>query len=332
MLKILTAAIAICAALIALPAAARTEQVTVHGASLEGNLEGNTPDRNVYVILPPSYDKAKHRRYPVLYFLHGFTATAEKYMDYIKFGEAVEQFATQNEMIVVVPDSFTKFGGSFYANGPTVGNFENFVARDLVGWIDGRYRTMARRESRGLAGHSMGGYGTWRIGMKYPDTFSNLYAMSSCCLSARRGTAADAKYEKATPADAEKADFFDKAYYATMVAFSPDPGKPPFFADPITQGGVVDPLVEARWAANAPSVFLAQYVPALKSMEAIAMDVGDTDFLLEDNRLMDRELTRFGIAHSYALYEGDHGNRIPQRFREFVLPFFAQHLDGQKRR
>ena len=56
-----------------------------------------------------------------------------------------------------------------YSNSVTTGDWETFVAKDLVGYIDSHYRTLARRESRGLAGHSMGGYGTMRIGMKYPD-------------------------------------------------------------------------------------------------------------------------------------------------------------------
>jgi S-formylglutathione hydrolase FrmB len=332
MRKLLGVAIMAWVALAALPAAARVERVTVHGASLEGNLEGNSPDRTVFVVLPPSYDKEKKRRFPVVYFLHGFTATAEKYMDYIKFDEVVQQYASANEVIYVLPDSFTKLGGSMYASGPTVGNFEAFVAKDLVAWVDGHYRSIARRESRGLAGHSMGGYGTFRIGMKFPDVFSSLYAMSSCCLSARRATPGDARFEKATMEEALNADFFGKAYFATAAAFSPDPAKQPFYAGFLTQDGKVDPMVEARWAANAPAVFIAQYVPALKSMEAITMDVGDQDFLLDDNKLMDRELTRFDIAHNFTLYEGDHGNRVPQRVREFVLPFFAHHLDGQTRR
>ena len=332
MMKQLTALLAASLALAAVPAEARVEQVVVHGASLEGNLEGNSPDRTVYVILPPGYDKAKRQRFPVLYFLHGFTATAEKYMDYIKFDDAVQQFATDNQFIVVVPDTYTRMGGSFYASGQAVGDFESFVARDLVGWIDGKYRTIARRDSRGLAGHSMGGYGTWRIGMKHPETFSSLYAMSSCCLSARRATPDDAKFESVGLDAAIKSDFFSLAYFATAVAFSPAPDKAPFYADFLTKDGKLDPLVEARWAANAPSVFVAQYVPALKSMEAIAMDVGDKDFLLEDNKLMTRELTRFGVTHSYTLYEGDHGNRVAPRFREFVLPFFAAHLDGAKKK
>jgi hypothetical protein len=85
-------------------------------------------------------------------------------------------------MIVVIPDAFTKYSGSMFSNSPTIGDWETFIARDLTEFIDKRYRTIASRDGRGLAGHSMGGYGTMRIGLKQPATFAALYAMSSCCL------------------------------------------------------------------------------------------------------------------------------------------------------
>lgn len=314
-------------ALASVPAEARVEKVVVHGASIEGNLEGNSPDRTVYVVLPDSYDKARKRRYPVLYFLHGFTATAERYMDYLKPAEALASLPAGREMIVVLPDSFTRRGGSMYAASPTVGDFERFVAVDLVGWVDAHYRTLARRESRGLAGHSMGGYGTLRIGMRFPQAWSSIYAMNACCLSPRRAMEGDARYETMDPDTVTAKDFADYAYFATAAAYSPNPLNPPYFFDRVTKDGKPDPMVEARWAANAPAVFVAQYGPALRSLKAIAMDVGDKDFLIEDNRLMHRELDRYGIAHGYAEYDGDHGNRVQQRFRDFVLPFFAKNLE-----
>src|SRR5690606_9950042 len=58
----------------------QVEAIKVHGASLEGNLEGNSADRDVFVVLPPSYASGPQRRYQVVYFLHGFLATARNYM------------------------------------------------------------------------------------------------------------------------------------------------------------------------------------------------------------------------------------------------------------
>ena len=313
----------------ATPAAARVEKIMVHGRSLEGNLEGNSPDRTVFVLLPPSYDKAKARRYPVVYFLHGYQTKAEQIMGWGPMQQRYEaaMAATKREFIVVVPDSFTKQSGSMYSDSVTVGNFETFTAKELVAYVDGHYRTIAKRESRGLAGHSMGGYGTLRLGMKHPDVYSALYAMNPCCLRARGITGEEGrKYEGATPEQVAKGDFGIRTNYAVAAAWSPDPNKPPFFVDLATNNGKLDELVVAKWAANAPTAIVAQYVPALRSMTAIGLDTGDKDFVRADDEAMHAELQRFHIAHDWELFEGDHGNRFPERLEKVTLPFFARHL------
>lgn len=316
-------------ALIAVPALARVEKLTVHSKAVEGNLEGNSPDRTVYVILPPSYDKARHRRYPVLYFLHGFTATADKYMGYIPF-EAALQAAGEGpqEMIVVVPDSHTRFGGSMYSNSPTVGNFEDYIAADLVGWVDGHYRTIPRREARGLAGHSMGGYGTLKLGMKHPDVFGALYAMNPCCLTPRGPETADPKFETLTLDQALAGEFNTIGNFAVAAAWSPDPANPPFYSDLATKGGKPVPFVLAQWAANAPAAMAPQYLAALRSMKAIAIDTGDTDFVQFEGVGMHNELVKLGVPHDWEIYVGDHGNKVPERFGSKVLPFFVRVFAG----
>jgi enterochelin esterase-like enzyme len=316
-------------ALLAAPAVARVEKVTVHGPSLEHNLEGNSPDRTVFVMLPPGYDRSKARRYPTVYFLHGFQSTAEGTITWTKMEQHYEaaMAATRREFILVVPDNDTRFGGSMYSNSVTVGDFERFNAKDLVAWIDRHYRTIARRESRGLAGHSMGGYGTFRLGMKYPEVFSVLYAMNPCCLTPRPFTADEGrKYEDLTPEQVSKANFDTRANFAVAAAWSPNPGKPPFYADLATDKGELDPLVLAKWHANAPIAMLAQYVPAMRSMSGIGLDTGDKDFVHMDDLAMHAELQRFGIDHDWELYDGDHGNRVPQRLEKVVFPFFTRHL------
>ena len=161
------------------------ERIKVHGKSLEGNLEGDAADRDVFVYLPPSYASDRNRRYPVVYLLHGYGLTAERWMPFTNLAVAADNdiaAGTMKEMILVSPDAFTKYNGSMYSASPTTGDWETYLAEDLVGYIDSHYRTIAARESRGLGGHSMGGYGTIRIGMKRPDVFSTLYIMSACCL------------------------------------------------------------------------------------------------------------------------------------------------------
>lgn len=327
-----TAALALCALAFGQPALAQAklEWVTLHSKAMEGNLEGNPADRGIYVVTPPGYDANASKRYPVVYFLHGYWATPQMYQESMKFDEAVDEAAKAgNEVIMVIPDGHSKLKGGFYSNSITVGNYEAFVAEDVVAFVDANYRTIANRESRGLSGHSMGGYGTLRLGMKYPDVFSSLYAMSACCLAPMEMNAENAKrVEAMTEGEVAKADFGGLAQLSTLATWSPDPTKAPKFVDTgLKADGTIDPLVNAKLAANAILAMIPQYLPALNGMEAIGLEVGDKDFLLEQNKQLDAELTRYGVAHGYTLYDGDHGNRIKDRIRSDLLPFFAQHLD-----
>lgn len=311
-----------------IPAGIKVDSITVHGTSIEGNLEGNSPDRRVLVILPPSYATARSRRFPVVYFLHGFSIDAQNFSNYLHVPEAVSHEAGRGaEFIVVVPDSDTRQGGSMYSSSVTTGDFESFVATDLVRYIDGHYRTIARREARGLAGHSMGGYGTWKIAMDHPSPWGSIYAMSACCVSPRTETVASAEKLAAVPYDAApKADFGTRAGLASTVAWSPDPAKPPYYADFPVRDGALDPEVLAEWANNSPLAMVPSHVWSLRSFAAIGADVGDKDGLLKDDTAIHHALERFGIRHDWAVYPGTHVSAIAQRFDTVVLPFFAQHL------
>src|SRR5579871_1394790 len=128
------------------------EHIKVHGKSLEGNLEGDAVDRDVFVFLPPSYSSDKQRRYPVVYALHGYSIGAEQWTHEIHVPQTIEGAFAQGakEMIVVLPDSKTLFNGSMYSSSVTTGDFERYVAHDVVAYIDAHYRTIPARESRGL--------------------------------------------------------------------------------------------------------------------------------------------------------------------------------------
>src|SRR5438132_6352304 len=167
------------------PPKGTVEHIKVHGKSLEGNLEGDSADRDVFIYLPPGYAPNGNRRYPVVYLLHGYGLTGERWMTFANLAETADKdivAGTMKPMILVNPDAFTKWNGSMYSASATTGDWEAFIAEDLVSYVDSHYRTIPDRVSRGLGGHSMGGYGTIRIGMKRPDVFSSLYIMSGCCL------------------------------------------------------------------------------------------------------------------------------------------------------
>ena len=310
------------------PAGIEVQSVKVHGPSLVGNLEGNNPDRNVVVVLPPDYAKNKAKRYPVVYFLHGFAISGQNFANFLHVPEAVAHSAAKGAgFIVVVPDTLTRLGGSMYSSSVTTGDFQAFVAKDLVAYVDSHYRTIARREGRGLAGHSMGGYGTWTIGMRYAPVFAGIYAMSACCVSPRTETVESAQKMAGTPLEQGiKGDFGTRAGLSSAVAWSPDPQNPPYYVDFPIKDGKLDPLVLAKWANNSPLAQVASHVGDLKSFVAVGADVGDKDGLITDDTAIHDELTRFGVRHDWAVYPGNHVSGIVQRFDEVVLPFFARHL------
>jgi S-formylglutathione hydrolase FrmB len=313
------------------------ERVKVHGQSLEGNLEGDAVDRDVIVFLPPSYQNEKRRRYPVLYALHGYSIGAEQWTHEIHVPQTIEgAFATgAKEMIVVLPDSKTAHNGSMYSSSVTTGDFERFISHDLVEYIDAHYRTIPGRTSRGLVGHSMGGYGATRIGIKHADVFGSLYIMSPCCLSARAVGPANADLEKAvqnakTPADLAKLPFGLRAQLATAAAWSPDPKNPPLYLDLPTKDGVAQPAVLAKWTANAPLAFIDQYIDNLRQYRAITIDVGDQDGLKTDTGKLHEALDFYGIANSFEIYSGTHTSRVADRFQNHVMPFFSRTLCAER--
>jgi enterochelin esterase-like enzyme len=313
------------------------EHIIVHGKALEGNLEADSPDREVTVYLPPSYAGDQARRYPVVYLLHGYGGRDDTFNGRLaKLPASADTLAAAqgfSEPIVVMPNAFSLHKGSMYSNSVTTGDWESFVAQDLVAYVDGHYRTIANRMSRGLAGHSMGGYGTVRIGMKRPDVFSSLYIMSACCLTAnpnpRPEAMAPAEAIK-TREQAEEASrapgFGPSVNLASAAAWSPNPNNPPLYLDLPVKDGKVRPDIVAKWVANAPLEMLKQHVPALKAYYAIAIEIGTKDNLIASNRQLHEAMTRLQIPHSYEEYDGDHTNKVGERIERNVLPFFSKIL------
>jgi S-formylglutathione hydrolase len=308
------------------PRAGSIEKIKVHGASLEGNLEGDPAERDVFVYLPPGYAANRNRRYPVVYLLHGYGRVGEQWVPFIGLPASMDNGiakGTTKEMIVVIPDANTKYGGSMYSSSPTTGDWEAYITHDLVSYIDSHYRTIAARESRGLGGHSMGGYGVWRIAMKHPELYASIYALSPCCLMNNPQPPANAP--RPPPPPLNGATGIDVAS-GEAAAWSPNPQNPPLFFDRPIVDGKLQPAIAAKWVANSPLAMVDQYVPNLKKYNAIGMDVGLQDSLLGSIRDMDQSLTRLQIAHTFETFEGDHSNHLKDRIELKVLPFFSDHL------
>ena len=339
----------------------RVETVKVHGKALEGNLSGESADREVSIYLPPSYDRDRSKRYPVVILLHGYSLTNKYWVGgtgqgfgSIDVPGAMDRdiaAAKSREMILVMPDGNSKYDGSMYSSSVTSGDWESFIADDLVAYVDGHYRTLANRASRGLVGHSMGGYGTIRIGMKRPDVFSSLYTLSSCCLMNDPAAFARRPAPPATPApasgqpgaatgpnarpsmpgsesagNAPQRRGFANVVNAEAAAWSPNPSNPPTYFDRPGAEGVDAALVAQKWAANSPLVMVDQYVANLKRYSGIGMDVGLQDGLLPSNEQLAKRLQAYGLPVAFETYEGDHVNHIADRVEQKVLPYFSEHL------
>ena len=308
------------------------EHIKIHGKSLEGNLEGDAVDRDVLVFLPPSYNADKHRRYPVVYALHGYSVGSEQWSHEIHVPQTIEGAFAQGakEMIVVLPDSKTVHNGSMYSSSVTTGDSENFIAHDVVAYIDAHYRTIPNRMSRGLVGHSMGGYGASRIGMKHPDVFGSLYIMSPCCLSPRGAPnpeiskALEAIKNPSESASLPSALVLSSRLRRSMVA-RPEESAP--YLDLPTKDGAANLGCHRKVAAaNALLAFVDQYIANLREYHAIAMDVGDQDNLRIDAGKLHDVFDKYGIPNTFEIYHGTHTSAMADRFQNHVLPFFSKNL------
>jgi pimeloyl-ACP methyl ester carboxylesterase len=317
------------------------QRIKIPGEALKGNLEGEAVDRDAVVFLPPGYNRDKHRRYPVVYALHGFSIGAEQWTHEIRVPQTIEGAFAQGAkpMIVVLPDSKTVYGGSMYSSSVTTGDFERYIYHDVVHYMDSHYRTIPNRLARGLVGHSMGGYGALRIGMKHPEVFGSLYVMSACCLSpmgvvrpsnprfAKMMAAQEKELESVkTPADAAHLSFFARAMLAMAAAWAPDPKNPPLYLDLPFKNGKPQPDVQAKFAANAPLAMIDQYIYNLREYRAIALDVGDEDGWRFDMIKLHEILDNYGIANRFEIYHGTHTSHVAFRFQNHVIPFFSRHL------
>jgi len=320
------------------PASSGTvEHIKVHGKLLEGNLEGDSPERNVSVYLPRSYAQNPKRRYPVVYFLHGYTDSDDKWYGptkhWINLPSVLDKANGEpgnREIIFVTPNAFTRYHGSMYSNSVVTGNWEDFIVTELIPYIDTHYRTIPAAGSRGLAGHSMGGYGAMRIAMRHPDVFSSFYLLSACCLTFPETflTENGPKAESAKSFDdVNTLEFLPRIVVALSAAWAPNPQKPPLYLDLPTKDGKLQHDVVAKYHANEPLYMVDQYVVNLRHYKAIGLDAGDKDHSIADaTRELDRVLSSYSIPHQFEIYDGDHLNHIADRIEQKLVPFFSKNL------
>jgi S-formylglutathione hydrolase len=328
-----------------LPTVGVVERVVIPAPSLAGNALGDSTSQKALVYLPPGYKEHPSRRYPVLYLLHGFSLgpvlddwgeVTSAAMDHFVSTDASRAF------IVVIPNGANKVFGSFYLNSPASGNWERYIAEDVVHYVDENYRTIPDRRSRAIAGHSMGGFAALRFAMLHSDLFNAVYAMSLCCLDFQDDfTSSNADWLKVVrlktignirEAAASK-QFWTTAFAAFAIATSPNPENSLSADLPYRLQGetlIPRPDVIERWKAAMPLNLISGHESQLKSLSGLAIDFGyEDDFthIPDTSTQFGRALLLLKVPVFIEGYHGDHNDQVPARVSSRVIPFIADHLE-----
>jgi enterochelin esterase family protein len=300
---------------------------------LEGNPAGDPSVRTVPIYLPPSYDR-EERRYPVVFVLTGFMGRGRMLLNDNLWSPALDDRMDAligrgacDELILVMPDCATRFGGSQYLNSSATGRYEDHVVQELVRFVDTRYRTLASREHRGVMGKSSGGYGAMVLAMRHPDVFGAVACHSGdmyfdyCyrgdvpkfCSIVQQAGGIKAWLERFEGKLQKKhEDFLTLNILAMAAAYSPQPASAPFGIDlPCDlESGAFREDVWRRWLEHDPLTLLDRHADALRAMKLVYLDCGIQDewHLHHGARLFARKLVELGIAHEHQEFDDGHMN------------------------
>lgn len=303
--------------------------------ALEGNLIGDAATRSFAIYLPQSY-KISDRRYPAFYILHGSFGNAGSMTNIKPTLDAMIHNAQIGEMIAVFVDGSNKLSGSQYRSSITIGDYETYIVEDLVNHIDSNYRTIAHRNSRGITGMSMGGYGAMHLALKYPEVFGVVVAQSG-------------RYDYDTDwwrnnlkamAFANPKDWgqYGQMNWVTQIRFaysatvSPNPDKPPFFLDkPFELVDGKAQIVPEVWNHHVESDIvhghLDRYLKQPVRLSGIMFVHGKSDNVtpVAQARTLDRAMTELGIEHVYDEHNGGH-DFIASKSLQFLSDYLSDRL------
>jgi S-formylglutathione hydrolase FrmB len=307
------------------------EHVLVSDA-LRGNPLGDPHERPLWVYVPPGYDDEPDRRYPSIYVIQGYTGQLDMWRNRSPFGAktypelADELFATGEAppAVVVWVDAWTSLGGSQFLDSPAIGRYHTYLCEEIVPWVDGRYRTLAAPEHRGIQGKSSGGYGSMVTAMLRPDLFGGFAthagdALFEACYAKDFGETVrllrdryEGSYEKfwedfrQRPLQSKPGDPVLVNTWGMAAAYSND-------ELPFDETGRLIPQVWEQWLAWDPVRMVQQYADALRGMRAIYIDAGKSDeyYLDLGAEAFRRELERIGVTDVFfELFEGKHGGIV----------------------
>jgi len=311
-----------------------TQGIVEYGSFYSESLDEN---RNYTIYLPEGYYES-NEEYPVIYFLHGFGGTNNSYNAFHSSLNSMMADNTIMDMIVVSADGSTDlYSGSFYTNSILNGDYGDYIAYDLVNHVDTSFRTLAMREFRGLSGHSMGGYGAFRLGLYHSDIFSSFAAHSGPIHLENLNNPflinvilIEAFFGPLEPDNGPTTLMM----FGLSAAFSPNLDNPPWYVDlPMDNGGNVNWDVFEMWQAHDPYLLVDDYLETLATQN-IYFDCGNQDELqlAPHSEDMHDKLFELGIEHTYAPYSGSHSGSIYQKLEdsfEFHSNYFSTIDFGQ---
>ncbi len=311
--------------------------------SIQGNPADENAMRRLTIYLPPGYYQSK-KRYSVIYFLHGMYGEDSATMADLEINKLLDTAIAVKHIkpvIFVLPNSYTRYKGSFYTNSKLTGNWADFIAKDVVEYVDKHFRTIPNKDSRGIAGASMGGNGALKMGMLFPGVFSSVYATTPATLNWSDGINTSIDAFKIISEAKNDSDVFKASSAILMMdlarTYSPNLGKPPFYADMpasyIKDSLVIDTNVVKKWTANFAIDMIETHLSALKSLKAIKIDWGRND---EGRHVpvtcleFSKKLEWYGVNHFAEEYLGGHAEHlegIDGRIYTKILPFFDAYLN-----
>jgi hypothetical protein len=334
----------------------------ISAPSLAGNLLGVPAEQRIAVCLPPSY-KVSDKRFPAVYFLAGFGDEAAFYTNGmyqgLKIHQAIKELSESKiigEMIVVIIPGTNFLGGSFFANSEVGGNWEDFVVKDVISYVDANFKTIAQPQSRGIAGYWTGGSGAISIGTKHPDLFSSVYALSpglfdkngltnSQMFSEPQITEKYLKCEKENAA-LEKGKAHERLItfcdntrdidliftLAYGIAFSPNAKKnAPYIDFPYSKSfskGNLNKEIWKRWENGFGN--WDEKVKAFKDnflkLKSIGIDYGlknEYKWMIEGCKYFTKILTAEKIPVKSVSFDGGQSDKLRERIEKFMFPFFS---------
>ncbi|SHN47569.1 alpha/beta hydrolase [Cryptosporangium aurantiacum] len=316
---------------------------TIDSTLLRDNPLGDPHERPIWVYTPPGYEDDPESRWPSVYVIQGYTGHLSMWANRAPFrqpfpetADAVFASGEAPGCIVVYVDAWTLYGGSQFVDSPGTGRYHSYLCDEVVPWVDARYRTLDRPESRAIAGKSSGGFGAMITPMLRPDLFGALAthagdSLYEYCYLPEFAKAARYLREyggdilrwwdefRLRPSFTKEADNTLLILLGCSACFSADDDttvRLPF--DPVT--GELVPERWQRWLDWDPVRMVDKHADALRSQQAIWIDAGTRDewFLDLGASAFHAGLKRIGIPDErihFELFDAGHGGidyRYPQ--------------------